>query len=77
LEALVTGVPAVEEAAAKKGTTKTQHVQDLERQLTQSIGTRISIRPGRAKNTGRIMIEYYSLEDFYRITESLGARIES
>ncbi len=56
---------------------KTQYVQDLERQLTRSIGTKVVIQPGRKKNAGRILLEYYSIEDFERITEALGARIES
>jgi hypothetical protein len=35
------------------------------------------IRPGRGKHSGRIVIEYYSLEDFDRVIEALGGAIES
>ena len=51
---------------------KPPYVRDLEERLTQTVGTRVSIRPGRAKNSGRIIIEYYSLDDFDRISHGLG-----
>jgi ParB family transcriptional regulator, chromosome partitioning protein len=56
---------------------KQPYILDLEQQLTQSIGTRVSIRTGRAKNTGGITIDFYSLDDFDRIIKALGARVDS
>ena len=56
---------------------KPAYIQDLESQLSQASGTRVTIRPGRAKNAGRIIIDYYSLDDFERISTALGARLES
>lgn len=56
---------------------KTQHIIDLERQLTRVVGTKVLIRPRRKKHSGRIILEYYTLDDFDRITASLGARLES
>ena len=53
------------------------YVRDVEERLTQAVGTRVTVRPGRAKNTGRIIIEYYSLDDFDRIAGSLGLAAES
>ena len=53
------------------------HLVDLERQLTEAVGTRVTIRPGRAKHTGRIVIEYYGLDDFDRAVAALGATLES
>jgi ParB family chromosome partitioning protein len=53
------------------------YVLEVERQLSQGVGTKVSIRPGRARHSGRIVIEYYSLEDFDRIVAALGASIES
>lgn len=50
------------------------YVLDMEERLTQAIGTKVSIRPGRAKHTGTIQVEYYSLDDFDRISASLGLR---
>jgi len=56
---------------------KPPYIRDLEDQLTATVGTKVFIQPGRAKNTGRILIDYYSLEDFDRIAENLGLRLQS
>jgi ParB family chromosome partitioning protein len=55
----------------------TPYLADVERQLTQAIGTKVTIKQGRAKHSGRIMIEYYNLEDFDKIASAFGAKIES
>ncbi len=55
---------------------KPPYVLDVEARLTRAVGTRVTILPGRAKNAGRIVIEYYSLDDFDRIAGSLGLRDE-
>ncbi|MBL7134677.1 MAG: ParB/RepB/Spo0J family partition protein [Phycisphaerae bacterium] len=62
--------------ARKDSRAKPSYVLDLESQLTRATGTRVVIRPGRAKNTGRIVIDYYSLDEFERIAGSLGLRPE-
>jgi ParB family chromosome partitioning protein len=56
---------------------KSAYLSDVERQLTEVVGTKVSIRPGRAKHSGRIVISYYSLDDFDRIAKSLGMSLES
>lgn len=56
---------------------KAPYIQDVERQLTEAVGTKVHIRPGRARHRGRIVIEYYSLDDFDRIAGLLGAEIDS
>ena len=71
------GRPSVSEARTKRTPTRPAYVRDLEDQLTRAVGTRVVIRPGRAKNTGRIVIDYYSLDDFDRIVGGLGATLES
>ena len=53
------------------------YLADVESQLTQALGTKVSVRPARAKNAGKIIIEYYSLEDFDRVTERLGVTLDS
>ena len=47
-------------------------VRDLEERLSTSVGTKVIIHEGRTKHTGRVVVEYYSLDDFDRITERLG-----
>ncbi len=73
LESLVAAGPVTEKPAAPVKQ-KQAYVVDMEEQLTQSFGTRVSIKPGRSKNTGRVVVEYYSLDDFDRLTEALGAK---
>ena len=51
---------------------KPPYLLDVESRLTRAVGTRVAIVPGRAKNTGRIVIDYYSLDDFDRIAGWLG-----
>jgi len=47
-------------------------VRDIQERLTSSLGVRVTIRERRKPNTGRIIIDYSSLDDFNRITEALG-----
>lgn len=54
---------------------KPAYVRDIEQQLTEAVGTRVVIQPARAKNTGKIVVEYYSLDDFDRISNALGLKI--
>jgi ParB family chromosome partitioning protein len=51
---------------------KPAHIVDLENKLTNHLGTRVTIDAKKKGHRGKIMIEYYSLEDFDRITEQLG-----
>lgn len=48
------------------------YLGDLEQRLAGAVGTRVRIVPGRKKNTGRIVLEYYNLDDFDRIAGKLG-----
>lgn len=56
---------------------KPAYIRDLEERLTAAVGTRVFIRPGRAKHTGRVVIEYYSLDDFDRLSLRLGVAPEA
>ncbi len=68
-------VPAGKAPSARKSSNKPPYIADLEGQLTTAVGTRVEIKPARAANTGRIVVDYYSLDDFDRITGALGAKI--
>ena len=78
LEELV-ALHSQQDGDAKKKTRaqKSAYLRDLEEQLTRTIGTRVAIKPSKAKDRGRIVIDYYSLDDFDRITASLGLELES
>lgn len=56
---------------------KAAYIRDLEERLSDAMGTRVAILPGKAKNSGRIVIGYYTLDDFDRITAKLGMARES
>jgi len=74
--ALVAGRPQTDEPA-KAAPRKPPYLLDLEQRLSEAVGTRVTIRPGRAKGSGRIVVAYYGLDDFDRIAERLGLKPEA
>lgn len=48
------------------------HLRDLQQRFEHSMKTKVTIVEGRRKGSGRIIIEYYSLDDFDRIANALG-----
>lgn len=53
---------------------KAAHIVDLEKQLQEILGTKVKIESSRRAHKGRIIIEYYSLDDFERLTETMGLK---
>jgi len=51
---------------------KPAHILDLETKLSSQLGTRVSIETRKNGQRGRIIIEFYSLDEFDRIAERLG-----
>ena len=47
-------------------------VIDLEERLSTVVGTRVQIKEGRKRHAGRVVIDYYGLDDFERIVARLG-----
>lgn len=62
------GVPAGRRARRKPDDRKPPHIRDLEEQLRSAFGTKVTIVPTR-HDAGRVVIDYYSLDDFDRIVE--------
>lgn len=56
----------------KRLKTKAPHIIDLENKLTNQLGTRVSIETRKNGQRGKIVIEFYSLDEFDRIAESMG-----
>lgn len=50
------------------------HIVDLERRLREVLGTKVKIDSKKHGNRGRIIIDYYSLDEFDRLTETLGLK---
>lgn len=53
---------------------KESYILDLERQLQEILGTKVQIEPKKKGQRGRIIIDYYSLDDFERLTEKMGLK---
>lgn len=52
------------------------HVLDMQRRFEEVLKTKVVIREGRRKGRGRVILEYYSLDDFDRIAAALGVQME-
>ena len=48
------------------------HLEDLERRLSEHLGSRVNIQLGRKRGSGRILIDFYSLDQFDGILAKLG-----
>jgi ParB family chromosome partitioning protein len=62
--------PATERLAADK------HLRDIERRMTRTIGLKVSVKSGRRKNSGRIVLHYADLDEFDRLAERLGVDLQ-
>jgi len=51
---------------------KPPHIQDLEIKLSRQLGTKVNIETRKNGQRGKIIIEFYSLDEFDGITERLG-----
>jgi ParB family chromosome partitioning protein len=67
-----TGTPQRRGAAAQKPA----HIADLETRLTNQLGTKVSIETRKNGQRGKILIEFYSLDEFERIIDGLGLKCE-
>lgn len=47
-------------------------IKDIEDRLSRALATKVRIQEGRRRHSGRLIIEYYGLEDFQRIAGILG-----
>jgi len=48
------------------------HIIDLERKLQEILGTKVTISTRKRGHRGRIIIDFYSLDEFDRLTEKMG-----
>lgn len=70
-EALVAESKQEHPPTAKKPPAKHPNILDLEQQMTRALSTRVQINPARKKGQGKIMIEFYSFDDFERIMDRI------
>jgi ParB family chromosome partitioning protein len=55
-----------------EGRSKPPHVLDIEKKLASQLGTKVSIETRKNGQRGRIIIEFYSLDEFDGMMERLG-----
>jgi ParB family chromosome partitioning protein len=75
LERRVRAVSATRPAASGGSTataTGRAHLDDLERQLSEHLGTKVHIKTGRKRDRGRLAIEFYDLGQFDGLLAQLG-----
>lgn len=53
---------------------KSAHVIELEQELSRKLGTKLRIFPARRKGSGKLVIQYFSLDEFDRIVDHLTAK---
>jgi ParB family chromosome partitioning protein len=53
--------------ASKTGTVRTPNVLDMEQRISRQLGTKLRIIPSRKKGAGKVVIQYFSVDDFDRI----------
>lgn len=51
---------------------KPPHILDLESRLRESLGTKVQIEARKKGDRGRIIIDFYSLDEFDKITDRIG-----
>lgn len=51
---------------------KPAHIIDMENRLTSQLGTKVTIETRKNGQRGKVIIDFYSLDDFDRITETIG-----
>jgi len=72
LERAVQNLNSKQETATKNRVVKNGHILELEQELSRSLGTKVLISTvGRKAHRGRIIIDFYSLDEFDRIKEKL------
>lgn len=52
------------------------HLRELQTRFEQALQTKVTIREGKKRGSGRIVIQYYSLDDFDRVADRLGVQYD-
>jgi ParB family chromosome partitioning protein len=70
-------IPRGSAPAKKKGgrTIAPSHVTQMERRFEEALKTKVHIKQGKRPGRGRIVIDYFSLDDFERIAGTLGLEL--
>lgn len=58
------------------GRLRSPHLRDIQTRFEEALRTKVTIHEGKRKGSGRIVIQYFSLDDFDRVAERLGVSVE-
>ncbi|MEZ6192482.1 MAG: hypothetical protein R3C45_14495 [Phycisphaerales bacterium] len=61
---------------ASSSSGKAPFLADLERQIAQQLGTKVTLKPGRKKGTGTLSIDFYTLDQFDALVAQLGVKTD-
>lgn len=53
------------------------HLADLQKALGDHLGTKVQIHLGRTKGSGKLVIDFYTIDQFEGLLQTLGVNIES
>lgn len=70
------GIPKNEGGLVIERKRRSAHIEDMEQRFERETRTKVAIHEGHKKGTGRIVIEYYSLDDFDRIAGLFGVKVD-
>ncbi|AQQ09965.1 putative chromosome-partitioning protein ParB [Sedimentisphaera cyanobacteriorum] len=65
-----------EQSAENKEDAKSAHIADLESRIRESLGTKVKIKTNKTGKKGSITIDFYSLEEFDRLTNIFGVNLK-
>ncbi|MFA6434074.1 MAG: ParB/RepB/Spo0J family partition protein [Elusimicrobiales bacterium] len=71
IEAYAQNFHARRPRAAGEGRHKSPEITDMEARLEKHLGAKVEIVPGNTPENGKVILHYYSLDDFDRITRIL------
>ncbi len=69
---LAVSTPPATHDPVKPAATTNRHLADLEARLSRHLGTRVRIQPSRRKGRGKLIIDFYSLDEFDGLMQRLG-----
>ena len=55
---------------------RSAHLRDMEQKFERVLKTKVAITEGKRKGTGRIVIDFFTLDDFDRVAGALGISVE-
>jgi ParB family chromosome partitioning protein len=57
--------------------TRRAHLADIERRLSEHLGTKVAIRPGKKKGSGSLVVSFYDGAQFEGLMERFGFPVDS